>query len=138
MKKKVIKYYKKNIKNFNSPQSNLDCTSTHMKLLILITIGHYKLKKNLKIKCKISKIIVQIKSFEGNHYDLSAVDQVKTGIEKYDGTAGMIITTAQRTEALENKIQNISKVLDCHIDLLAGDEVAKFIIKNASDLLFRL
>jgi len=54
-------------------------------------------------------IIVQIKSFEGDHYDLSAVEQVETGIKTYNGTAGMIITTAQRTEALENKIQNISE-----------------------------
>ncbi len=83
-------------------------------------------------------IIVQIKSFEGNHYDLSAVDQVKTGIEQYNGTAGMIITTAQRTEELENKIEKIQEELNCPIGLLAGDDVAKFVIKNASDLLFRL
>lgn len=85
-----------------------------------------------------NKIVVQIKSFEGDHYDLSAVEQVKTGIEKYNARAGMIITTAQRTEALENKIQEISNKLDCPIDLLSGEEVAKFVIKNASELLFKL
>ncbi len=83
-------------------------------------------------------IIVQINSFEGDHYDLSSVDQVKTGVEKYKGTAGMLITTAQRTEALENKIQEISNELSCPIDLLSGEDVAKFVIKNASDLLFKL
>ena len=43
-------------------------------------------------------IIVQVKSYEGEHYDLSAVEQVKTGIKKFEGDAGMIITTAERTE----------------------------------------
>ena len=85
-----------------------------------------------------NKIVVQIKSYKDDHYDLSAVDQVKTGIEKYDGTAGMIITTAQRTEVLENKIQEISNELSCPIDLVSGEDVAKFVIKNASDLLFKL
>ncbi len=85
-----------------------------------------------------NKIVVQVKSFDGEHYDLEAVEQVKTAIEKYNATAGMIITTAQRTEALEDKIQEISNELGCPIDLLSGKDVSKFVIKNASDLLFRL
>ena len=83
-------------------------------------------------------IIVQIKSFEGKHYDLNAVDQVKTGIEKYNANAGIIITTAEKTEQLENKIQEISKEIDKPIDLIAGEDVAKFVIKYASDLVFKL
>ncbi len=86
-----------------------------------------------------NRIVVQVKSFDGEHYDLKAVEQVKTGIKKYKATAGMIITTAQRTEVLENKIQEISNELNsCPIDLLSGEDVARFVIKNASDLLFRL
>ena len=85
-----------------------------------------------------NKIVVQVKSFYGEHYNLEAVEQVKTAIKKYDATAGMIITTAQRTEVLEDEIQVISDKLDCPIDLLAGEDVAKFVVKNASDLLFRL
>ena len=85
-----------------------------------------------------NKIVVQVKSFTGLHSDLSAADQVKTGIEKYDATAGIIITTAQRTEELENKIQKISSEIDKPISLLAGEDVAKFVIKNSSDLIFKL
>lgn len=85
-----------------------------------------------------NKIVILIKSFGGEHYDLSAVDQVKTGIEKYNASAGMIITTAKKTEELENKIQEISNHIDRPIDLLAGEDVAKFVLKNASNLLFRL
>lgn len=85
-----------------------------------------------------NKIIVQIKSFEGNHHDLLAVEQVITGIEKYAGTAGMLITTAQKTEELENKIQEASEKIGRPIDLLASNDVAKFVIKHAPELLFKL
>jgi hypothetical protein len=85
-----------------------------------------------------NKIVVQIKSFEGYHQDLEAVDQVKTGIEKYSGTAGMIITTAQKTEELESKIQEVSEAIGRPIDLLACDDLAKFIIKHSPELLFKL
>lgn len=85
-----------------------------------------------------NKIIVQIKSFEGKHYDLNAVNQVRTGIEKFNANAGIIITTAEKTEQLEDKIQSISNEIDKPIDLLAGEDVAKFVIKYASDLIFKL
>lgn len=84
------------------------------------------------------KIIVQIKSFEGSHHDLEAVEQVKTGIEKYAGTAGMIITTAKKSEALENKVQEVSEQIGRPIDLLASDDLAKFVIKHAPEMLFKL
>ena len=85
-----------------------------------------------------NKIVVQIKSFEGKHYDLNAVEQVKTGIEKFNANAGIIITTAEKTEQLEDKIQAISNEIDKPIDLIAGEDVAKFVIKYASDLIFKL
>ncbi len=85
-----------------------------------------------------NKIIVQIKSFSGSHYEVGAVDQVQAGIEKFNGTAGMIITTAGKTEKLENKIRETSEAIDRPIDLLAADDVAKFVLKIAPELLFRL
>jgi len=85
-----------------------------------------------------NKIVVQIKSFSGDHNDLEAVRQIKTAIEKYEATAGMIITTGKRTEILENKIQEVSNEKGCPIDLLAGEDVARFVIKHAGNLLFRL
>ncbi len=98
----------------------------------------------VKASCSIGNIeieniiIVQVKSFSGEHYDLHAVNQVKTGIEKYGASAGMIITTAQRTEELEAEIQKVSKEIEYPIELLAGDDVAKFVLKYAPDLMFRL
>ncbi len=50
----------------------------------------------------------------------------------------MIITTAQKTEKLENRITAVSECIGCPIDLLAADDVAKFVLKNAPELLFKL
>ena len=84
------------------------------------------------------RIIVQVKSYEGEHHDLSAVSQIKNGIEEYSGTAGMIITTAIASEELKKKVREAAKELRIPIDLIAGDDVARFFIKNAPELVFRL
>lgn len=81
-----------------------------------------------------NRIVVQVKSFGGKHYDLSAIEQVKKGIQRYSAAAGMIITTAERTEQLESAIHDASEQIGKPIDLLAGDDVAKFVIEHASDL----
>ena len=84
------------------------------------------------------KIVVQIKSFEGRHYKLEAVGQIKAGIERYEGTAGMIITTAETTKELEDEVGKISGKIGRQIDVLASSDVSKFIIKHAPELLFRI
>jgi hypothetical protein len=83
-------------------------------------------------------VVVQIKSFEGSHYDLGAIDQIKGGMKKYDAVAGIIITTAEKTEQLEKAIQEASEELRKPIDLLAGLDVAKFVLSHAPDLVFDL
>ena len=85
-----------------------------------------------------NKIIVQVKSFEGAHKGINAVEQVKMGIEKFDGSSGMVITTAEKTERLESEIQKASEAIGKPIDLLAVEDVSKFVIKHAPDLLFNL
>ena len=85
-----------------------------------------------------NRIIVQVKSFEDVHDDLYAVDQVKTGIEKFDGKAGMVITTAKATPELESYVRKVSEDIGCPIDLLASDDLAKFVIRYAPNLLFNL
>ena len=84
-------------------------------------------------------IIVQVKSYEGTHHNLNAVDQIKEGIKEYDGTAGMIITTAREvSKELENKVQEASAELKMEIVLLDATDLAKFIIKHAPEDLFKL
>ena len=84
------------------------------------------------------RIIVQVKSYQGEHNSLDAVNQVKIGIDKYSGTAGMIITTARASEVLDNKVKEVSDEIGIPIDLLAADDVAKFVIKHAPELVFSL
>lgn len=76
-----------------------------------------------------NKIVVQIKSYTGAHYDLNAVRQVETAIEKFNASAGIIITTATRTKDLEKKVEEVSQKIDKPIELIAGEDVAKFVIK---------
>lgn len=85
-----------------------------------------------------NKIVVQIKSFKGEHKDLNAVEQIESAKKKYDATEGLIITTAERTKELEDKIQEVSEDLKFNIGLMAGDDVARFVLKYAPDLLFRI
>lgn len=85
-----------------------------------------------------NKIVVQLKSFGGKHYDLTAIDQIKTAINYYEANAGIIITTAMKTEKLEEEIQKASESVGKPIDLIAGDDVAKFIISYAKDHVFKL
>lgn len=82
------------------------------------------------------KLIVQIKSFTDNHWDTCAVEQIRTGIEQFDGDAGLLITTALKTEPLEKAIEKLGEELNKPIALLAGPDVAKFIFKYYGDTLF--
>ena len=87
-----------------------------------------------------NKIVVQIKSYTGVHYDLNAVRQVETAIEKFDASAGIIITTATKTKELEKKVEEVSQKIDKQIELIAGEDVAKFVIKYDKEqtLIFNL
>lgn len=85
-----------------------------------------------------TNVVVQIKSFEGEHYDLTAVEQIENAIAKFGAHAGIIITTAKKTENLEKEVQKISDKINKPIDILAGEDVARFVIKHASDLIFKL
>lgn len=82
-----------------------------------------------------SKLVVQAKSYEGNHFDLKAVDQIVTGIKEYNADGGLLITTAQSTEQLEEYIQTKSDEIDKCIDLISGSDVARFVIRYAPELL---
>lgn len=83
-------------------------------------------------------VVVQVKSYSGRIDDLNAVDQIKCAIEKYKAAAGMIVTTAEGTEQLEKKISEASEFLDVPIDLIAGDDLARFVLRHAPDMLFKL
>jgi hypothetical protein len=82
-----------------------------------------------------SKLIVQAKSYEGKHFDLNAVDQIVEGIQEYDADGGLLITTAENTEALEDKIIEASEKINKVINVFAGSDVARFVLSHSPDLL---
>ena len=81
-----------------------------------------------------SKLIVQVKSYEGIHNDLDAVDQIVTGIEKYKANGGLLVTTGKRTERLDDYVAIKSKEISMPIDVIAGNEVAMFVIRYGLDM----
>ena len=81
-------------------------------------------------------LVVQIKSYEGEHWNTEAVNQLKTAIGKFHASMGLIITTGNRTEALEKAFDNLSKeIKETPIYLMAGSETAKFVMKYGMDIL---
>jgi hypothetical protein len=82
-----------------------------------------------------TRLIIQAKSFEGSHYDLNAVDQIKEGIAAFKADGGLLITTAESTEELEDKVRKTSEEIGKTIDVLAGADVAKFVLTHAPQLL---
>jgi restriction endonuclease Mrr len=82
-----------------------------------------------------TKLIVQAKSYEGSHFDKNAIYQIVTGIKEYDGDAGLLITTANESEVLEEYVREKSEEIQKTIDVIAGTDVAKFVLRYAPELL---
>ncbi|MDH5903062.1 restriction endonuclease [Vibrio splendidus] len=91
--------------------------------------------KNLNFE---TKVVVQVKSFEGSHYSLEAVSQIEEAIKVYEANAGIIITTAVSTESLEASVQSLSDKIGKQIDLMAGEDVARFVLKYAPEMVFKV
>ena len=85
-----------------------------------------------------TRLVVQAKSYENDHYDLHAVDQLKEAIAKFSADGGLLITTAKSTEELEDKVLKVSEEIGKPIDIMAGADVAKFVLKHAPHLLLDL
>lgn len=82
-----------------------------------------------------TKLIIQAKSYVGSHYDLNAVDQIREGIDAFKADGGLLITTAESTEELEDKLRKTSEEIGKTIDLMAGAAVARFVLSHAPELL---
>jgi len=91
-------------------------------------------------------LVVQVKSYIGQHWETKAVEQIETAIKKYQANSGLIITTAESTENLEKAIEDLSNKLSkseqeggpnkpITIGLIAGEEVAKFVLKYGGQLI---
>lgn len=82
-----------------------------------------------------TKLVVQAKSYEGNHYDLSAVSQLVEAVEAFKADGALLITTAQKTEELEDRLLDAAQQTGKAMDLIAGNDVARFVIRYAPEML---
>jgi len=91
-------------------------------------------------------LVVQIKSFSGQHWETNAVKQIETAITEFNADAGLIITTAESTGNLEKAIEDLSNKLSkalqdtklnkpIPIGLIAGEELARFVLKYGQGLI---
>ncbi len=96
-----------------------------------------KYKSGLSISSleKEETLVVQIKSYTGHHWETTAVAQIETAINIYGANAGLIITTAETTKGLEDAIEELSNKLEKPIGLIAGEDVARFVLKYGSDFI---
>jgi Restriction endonuclease. len=90
-------------------------------------------------------LVVQVKSYGGQHWEVNAVNQIGKAIKEFNANAGMLITTAESTENLEKAIEELSNRLskspedgglgkDIPVSLIAGQDVAKFVLRYGGEL----
>ncbi len=57
-------------------------------------------------------------------------------INKFKADMGMIIVAAEKSSAVENAVLKQSNKIDMPIVVVAGEDVAKFLLKYGNELLF--
>lgn len=84
-----------------------------------------------------SLCVVQVKSFEGDHWDTRAAEDIRRAFDKYpDATSGLIVSTARRSApSLEASVERVQRETGKPVSLLIGAEVAIFVIRYADDIL---
>ena len=82
-------------------------------------------------------LVVQVKSYEGEHGNPSAVDDIKRAFDEYkQASRGLIISTGTSPgENLRRELEKLQKDSEKPVSLLIGADVAAFFLKFGSDLL---
>ena len=98
----------------------------------------YNLERIKGVELEEQTWVVQVKSYDGKHNNANGVDQLRTAIEKFDATLAILITTAERTQILETAFNNLADEMskkNVAVHLIAGVEVAQFVLRYGLDLL---
>ena len=101
-------------------------------------IVKYNLERIKGVELEEQIWVVQVKSYVGEHWDTNAVAQIKNAIEVFDADVGIIITTGERTQTLETAFNNLTDEMsekNVAVHLIAGVEVAQFVLRYGLDLL---
>jgi len=83
------------------------------------------------------KCVVQVKSFEGPHWDTTAAEDIKRAFDNYpEAEMGLVISTATTsTEALDNALDKIREETGKTVSLLIGADVAVLFLRYGGQLL---
>lgn len=78
--------------------------------------------------------VIQVKSFEGEHWDTGAVNDIKRAFEHYpEADMGLIVSTAaSSTNVLDEAIDKLQKRTGKSVSLLIGKDVADFVLRFGS------
>ncbi len=81
------------------------------------------------------KCLVQVKSYEGEHWDTRAVQDLERAFERYpDADTGLIISTADKsTPQLEAALDKLRDKLGKPLGLLIGPSLARFMLRYGLD-----
>lgn len=76
-------------------------------------------------------LVVQVKSFEGEHWDTGAVEDIKRAFEHYpEASMGLIISTADSIKApVEQELETLRKESGKPVAILVGPDVAAFLLR---------
>ncbi len=86
---------------------------------------------------KQSVLVVQVKSYEGDHWDTRAVEDIKRAFEHYpEASMGLIISTANSiTKSVEQELDKLREASGKPVALLVGSDVAAFFLRYGAKLL---
>jgi len=86
---------------------------------------------------KQSVLVVQAKSYEGDHWDTRAVEDIKRAFEHYpEASMGLIISTANSiTTPVEQELDKLRETSGKPVALLVGPDVAAFLLRYGAKLL---
>lgn len=80
-------------------------------------------------------LVVQVKSYTDQHWETNAVVQIEDAMVKFSASIGLIVSTAESTKCLEEAIETLSNKLNKPIGLIAGEEVARFVLKYGGEII---
>lgn len=84
------------------------------------------------------KVVVQVKSFEGEHWDDTAVRDIERALQEYQADYGLIVSSADKSgEVLDRQLEELTTRIGKPIGLIIGQDLARFILKYGQDLIPR-
>lgn len=87
---------------------------------------------------KVETLVVQVKSYAGTHWETEAVEQIEKAMEEFSADTGLLITTGESSKNLEKAIEELGNRVEKPVSLLAGEDVAKFVLKYEKGLLINI